>query len=46
MKKSVKLSEEIFFKSGNLITEKRSSLEKNTVKILMLYSSYQNFLYV
>jgi hypothetical protein len=46
MKKSVKLSEEIFSKSGNLITKKRSSLEKNTVKVIMLYNSYQNFLYV
>jgi hypothetical protein len=39
-------SEEIFSKSGNLITKKRSSLEKNTVKIIMLYNSYQNFLYI
>jgi hypothetical protein len=39
-------SEEIFSKSGNLITKKHSSLERNTVKIIMLYNSYQNFLYV
>jgi hypothetical protein len=39
-------SEEIFSKSGNLINKKHSSLEKNTVKIIVLYNSYQNFLYV